>query len=388
MCGIANYTRQLQKEFSNHFASVDVIEVNQFLIRNKSEKIVQNHILSKINNYQYLNIQWEPGIFGSSQKKSYKMLFNIINSFKGERILLTCHSLKPNPSFFQLINISFLKKILFKKKSFLNGDYYQNLLIKKVSKKQKLSLLLHSFNDAQVLRYFTNLNVDNFPLMLPTQNDIDICKAIDARNVICKQYNLDPSKTYIGVYGFLSAYKGLDVAINSLPLLPDNYHLIISSNQHPNIAFKKADLRFDNNTFNPNADKYLNYIKKEIQSKKLFNRVHFINHIEEEIEFMKLIAGIDISLFPYYEVGSGGSGPLSYASMLSQSGKIILSKTMLFNDYCNHYFKDCFTFFDQGNEVELAYKILHAQPKLEQLNAARQIYNPLTNALKYYKLFS
>ena len=130
-------------------------------------------------------------------------------------------------------------------------------------------------------------------------------------------------------------------------------------------------------------DEYMVYLMNKIIAAGIVSRVHFVNHILDEGDFKALIAAMDISVFPYYEVGQQGSGPVSYSTHLSYSGKIILSRTNLFETYEKNFFHDCFTFFDQGNSLELSYKIKSAQSKKENLLKARSVVNPDSNVKTY-----
>ena len=105
--------------------------------------------------------------------------------------------------------------------------------------------------------------------------------------------------------------------------------------------------------------------------------------LEINENFKELISSMDISIFPYYEVGQQGSGPVSYATHLGYSGKIVLSRTNLFETYEKNFFPDCFTFFDQGNDLELSKKILNIRSKKENLLKARSVFNPESNIKTY-----
>ena len=418
ICGNATYTKQLMEQVRPYFKKVDIIKLDQFLIHSaKLCGMVEKDVLAKINNYDYLNIQWEPGLFASRQKNACRFFIKIIDQFQGKAISITSHSLNFDPEFLRQKNVLKYKilKALFPKslkRQAISNYFYQNLVIKYINSlcgKKSVSLIVHQENLKKILSYYTKIPVYDHPIVSPTSDDIAKYNNPNVRGDIIKKYNLDKDKIYCAVFGFYGPYKGIDLAIKALKYLPENYHLIIGSNVHPTSNFAQRNINVksivskdgqENIVIDVQQNKYLQYIinlitdkeeknkkdnNNEIKKTKIIDRIHYINHIFIEDDFKQLIAGVDIAILPYYEVGQGGSGPTSYATFLTHSGKIILSRTGCFEQYSQTYFPECFTFFDQGNEIELAKKMLTVQSKRDNLLKETANFNSHTNAMTYVK---
>jgi hypothetical protein len=94
--------------------------------------------------------------------------------------------------------------------------------------------------------------------------------------------------------------------------------------------------------------------------------------------FLTGMALCDAVVLPYLEVGQSSSGPISQA--LELGCRIIASRTHTFLEFAE-YHKDAIEFFDIGNHLELAERIL-ARP---QFSAPRKFpeFNVETNKATY-----
>jgi glycosyltransferase involved in cell wall biosynthesis len=102
--------------------------------------------------------------------------------------------------------------------------------------------------------------------------------------------------------------------------------------------------------------------------KDLSDRIHFMG-AQAEFEFLSGMAVCDAVIFPYLEVGQSSSGPISQA--LELGCRVVASRTHAFLELAE-YHNDAIEFFDIGNHVELA----------ERLMARRQ-YNPRSGLPEY-----
>lgn len=404
-CGNATYTKQIIDDLKNYFKIVECIELDQRMVHSNFYDKIKSEVINQVKKYDYINIQCEPALFHKKVRKAIKFIEEIIDARNGENISITFHSLGISQ---EIINLSSIQKKFFRlklsifKKKRKSIDIYkdmQSLILQKVKKLQQrgknISIIVHQKELSEKLSF---LKISSYFHPIVSASSADIVKFSNDNNIratILDKYQLDKNLTYIGCYGFYGAYKGIDVAIDALKFLPENYHLILSSNCHPinNLKVRsiiinsekrsKKSQHYNSDDSLVEQDSYMVYLMKKIINNKVFDRVHFINHIIDEEEFKQLISAIDISVFPYYEVAQQGSGPVSYSTHLSNSGKIILSRTNLFETYEKNFFKDCFTFFDQGNYLELSKKILKIKSKKDELKKARAKYNPESNCLTY-----
>lgn len=400
-CGNATYTKQLMPDLENYFTKVECIKLDQDLIHSEYNKMFQNLIIKEVTKYDYINIQCELGLFHKKPEKAIKFIEKIIEAKNGENILITFHSVGVSS---KIVNMSELEfkffkfSLIFKRKERKSLDKYrcyQSILLSKIKNLQKIgkniSIIVHQ---KEVSKKLSLVGISSYFHPIVSINKADILKFNNdkIRDVFIEKYHLDKDITYIGCFGFYGVYKGLDVAIEALKLLPKNFKLVISSSIHPANYSKKAEI-LNPKTINDNnsnkkinfveLDKYNAYLIKLTSSRDIYNRIEFINHLTDEDEFKFLIASMDINLFPYYEVSQQGSGPVSYATHLGKSGKIILSRTYLFDTYEKNFFPNCFTFFDPGNFVELSKKIISAKSKIENIKKARLNYNSETNTRAY-----
>lgn len=111
-CGNASYTKALVSAFSDHF-DVSVISLNVDLLRKKDSKSANayiKNICKELKNYDYVNIQFEAGLFGSSTALIWKRFAAITRSCK--KIVLTMHRYD---TIQELPNLAFIGKCLLKR---------------------------------------------------------------------------------------------------------------------------------------------------------------------------------------------------------------------------------------------------------------------------------
>jgi glycosyltransferase involved in cell wall biosynthesis len=201
----------------------------------------------------------------------------------------------------------------------------------------------------------------------------------------------------IGTFGFLSSYKGFEVAIRALRLLPGNFHLLVFGGVHPQ-NIKKRQL----------IDPYVQSLLKEGRigdsmpdegrrpvatsaaaassahedefrrhPTDLTDRIHFLGVLPDE-RFMAAMAVCDVVALPYIEVGQSSSGPVSIA--LEMGCRVLASRTSAFRQLAR-YHPGQIQFFDIGNFAELAglvrSSVSMAMPKRDLT------YNPDTNRRLY-----
>lgn len=390
-CGNASYTKQLMHELKPYFKDVKCIELDQNLKNIRGLKV--KDIILECNKYDYINIQFEPGLFGSTGK-AFKMIRKIIKNHNN--ITITFHSIPYNRMLFKGNYCLFWTPILNSvKRIFLrNNDSrskrYRSLLefIKRERKSKHIECIVHRSDLAKAFR-LSGYNCYDHPIVSATNDDITNYNTSSSRDLLCEKYNLDKTKKYIGIFGFMGLYKGFDVAIRALSTLPSEYRLIYCVQKHPvsNTVLSK----FNNSKHNVatqfevgNLKDNVTFIQDLIRELHLENRIDYINHLLDEEDFKLVVAGVDFPVFSYYEIGQGGSGPITYAMHLNYGGKIIVSRTATFEEY-HKYYKDCLHFIDQGNYLELASKIQNVQSLRENiLNVTKNI-NVNSNIETYIK---
>lgn len=113
------------------------------------------------------------------------------------------------------------------------------------------------------------------------------------RTEACKQLNLDPQKQYLLFFGFIRKYKGLDLLLESMHLLPEscnNIELIVTGE------------------FYEDSEPYLDIIREH----KLENRVHlhtkFISNDDVKVYF----SAADVVAQPYRSATQSGVSQVAY----------------------------------------------------------------------------
>jgi len=186
----------------------------------------------------------------------------------------------------------------------------------------------------------------------------------------------------IGVFGFLNEYKGVGTAIEALHHLPKNHHLLIFGGVHPQeIGVRQPRHPYISSLFDRahldatfydgigagaatvaaharppvviEADKGLEQLLAA-HPKDVSARIHFMGALDEA-DFLTGMAVCDAVVFPYLEVGQSASGPISQA--LELGCRIIASRTITFLEFAE-YHKNAIEFFDIGNHLELAERLL------------------------------
>ena len=191
------------------------------------------------------------------------------------------------------------------------------------------------------------------------------------------RFNLKPATKLVGVFGYISSYKGHLVAVKAIADLPEDFVLIIAGRQHPQSIVEYSEI-----------DVYLSNLLDEIykqENGKIQNsirpRVIFCNELDDD-ELINLISSVDYTWLPYQEVGQDGSGIASLAFEYAQ--RIIASNAKSFDELIKLVPEYKCERFDIGNHLELADKTLNyiEYRKLE----APKIYNRVSQAEQYLKL--
>ena len=124
------------------------------------------------------------------------------------------------------------------------------------------------------------------------------------------------------------------------------------------------------------ADRFLGELLGE-HPRDLSERIHFMGALADA-DFLAGMAMCDATVFPYLEVGQSSSGPISQA--LELGCRIIASRTHTFLGF-TEYHKNAIEFFDIGNHLELAERLLAARQFPARLGLPE--YNVETNKALY-----
>lgn len=384
-CGNAAFTKVVHDSIEEFFPEFDVevleLDLNllqsvDFSVRAKGDKHIK-HIASNLINFDSVNIQLEAGLYGSLPKDIIERFGWLVKANPNTSV--TFHSprlISSTPSNAR----SALKKILmfqisagFKE---LLSNIYSNThirinkaLLKKIID-SKARIIVHTKRaKRQIEQFYDYKNITVHPLKLvPNQFSPNQHTLNDIRN----RLKLLDDDVLIGMFGYISGYKGHTDALEALKLLPKKFKLVIFGRQHPQTL--KSDGR---------VDAYLlTLINKITSNKKLQSRVFFLGELKDE-DFLSVAANVDISWLPYYENGQDGSGIASIC--LDLCPRVLCSSSFAFDELFKQVRYNNVYRFDIGNILEMALKteMILAAPKPQLPFGDESSYSIKTQAEAY-----
>jgi glycosyltransferase involved in cell wall biosynthesis len=384
LCGNASYTKALADALSEYY-DVSVISLNVELLREGSSKAVLLHvreICEKVKSFDCVNIQFESGLFGTLPKDAKKTFFPIAESCKN--LVITMHRYDPKMKYPRARVL--LKSILKMQLRECLGSLFNTAMANKDSsvydkvikfcKKNKTPIIIHTQRHRKSISVGYNYElVFDHPLCFYNQSQIEAMQKQWTREKFCQKYNFPQDKIYIGIFGFISAYKGYETALKALYHLPSNYHLVIFGNQHPHSI-----------QINEQINPYIGLILKQIHKLKIKSRVQFCRIINDD-DLLIALSCCDFNLLPYLEVNQGGSGIAALS--LETNSKAIFSQNKAFIEL-EKYAANAFKMFAIGNDIELANAILNYNEMnfVENLKKFHQKFNIQTSVNLYNRLLS
>jgi glycosyltransferase involved in cell wall biosynthesis len=393
-CGNASYTHVLKVAFSELY-DVDVIPLDLFLLQ-KPQKELERYgddhirdICAKLKNYDYVNIQFEAGLYGTAAKNILTRMKWLIQA--APNLVLTMHrvDLAVELSFVRAVKdsiTSFRIAPLFqfyRSKAF--STLYRDIVAfcKLQSLKKNVWVKVHAKREARIIKDLFNFgNVIHYPLAFLNKTQREELRT-EPKNDIAARFGLPAGAKAFGVFGYISNYKGIETAIKALSFLPDDWYLLMVGSAHPQAVKFYADI-------DPYLESVLDLIKSEqatkesqllkssrithysnkqgaadtLDARRITDRVKFVGNLEDE-DFVRVLRDIDAVVLPYIEVGQSMSGVIVLG--LEAGGRIIGANNFSFAE-TRKYFGDVFERFDIGNYVELAQRLVS---KPENFDKAR-----------------
>jgi glycosyltransferase involved in cell wall biosynthesis len=388
-CGNATYTEALRRGFSKYY-EVDVLSLDIFLLRSEISgeisRLASKHIedlAEKLRDYDYVNIQFEAGLFGVLPDQIFQRVVVLIRASKN--LVFTMHRFEKKAPILSKKSIHFLMKLKFRE-FFIEilTSYKRNSFSKLYHKLVKkcitagASIVFHTKRDAKFVRLFYNYDkIYDRPISFLDLSDYDFHLSKVNRSEFKRKYSISEETVCIGLFGFISEYKGHHSAIHALKFLPKNYKLLIFGGQHPQGIQPYSRI-----------DSYIEELLKLINKWKLWDRVSFFSNLDDE-NFIDALLSSDVTILPYMETMQGGSGVASLT--LELRVKAIFSMNFAFLELAK-YAPGALDMFSIGNSIELAKKIerlscLEKNPLEDALKKYHETYNLESNILFYRSLF-
>lgn len=432
-CGIATYTETLETLLERNF-DVTVHALDQSILKSRVPHVVEtgdrliHDLCAEFKKYDVINLQWEPGLLGFRQEHMAKRLGWILKA--ADNLILTVHTVVPYPERRSLVDfLRFIRRKGAKRAPFYFLDperRYQRetyrILGERAKSNKNTFVAVHTQREKQ---FFQNVvgfrDVFDHPLSLVHANWPERLHQ-DAARARSDLEELFPGREkFIGVFGFLSEYKGFLTALRAMKLLEPEYQLLIYGGVHPETVKEREpvnsyvrklmlEIEADGMSANPSDEDGPGAVQSKrvkrptdqirnpnestevpvgVSSEKpitddiyagrrpralggnkanlgntLMEKVSFLG-APDDYEFALAINAVDICLFPYLEVGQSGSGPVSIAVELGKP--TIVSRTKAFNEFAKYHPKH-FEMIDIGNHIQLA----QAVKRLSRMPASKE----------------
>ena len=386
LCGIAAYTERLERYLTDDF-EVEVIALDQSILRSDAPrrmKLAEAHIrdiCEQLKGFDAVNIQYEPGTLGPTGGIAYRRFKRFVRASRS--LSVTFHTFAHSGGFPTLQILKSLSKLKpgaaistakewWRLRS-IGASVFR--LLKGEQARKHVSLIVHTKREAGFLKLdYDFKNVFDHPLSFLRDEDVDDALANSHRDAFPPLREVPADARLIGVFGFIAPYKGTLTAVRSLRYLPDDYHLAIFGAIHPaeikphvalNSYLEEIMREMTGYTDTAKAEDLstgLERIAIEQMRKNrsdISHRVHFMGSLDEE-QFAHGMALCDTVVLPYLEVGQTSSGPISFAVELGKP--IVGARNHAFGQFAR-YHKDRVDFFDIGNHIELADRVVHPYTK-------------------------
>jgi glycosyltransferase involved in cell wall biosynthesis len=408
MCGIAGYTRALERQLSP-YADVQVEDLDQYLLRSPHKRVQRlgdkhiKDICSKLRSFDCVNVQLEHGTLGRDASYILKRLTWLAKA--SPRLTITFHTI------LQSEPLPFDKMWKFVKQGKLGaaknawGAYIKNNtltagvyhMIRKLQFTKHVEVIVHTKRDMRLLRDVYRIkNVHHHPLSFVSKDEALRIRETASRAMFPSMRDLPTDAKLVGTFGFLSPYKGFETALRALRFLPDDHHLLIFGGIHPQTIKKNVPLdvyvetlldeanvtggvlqtiggrpqREPDGTIRapkasqvaPGAPAISVSLEVDASTRDLLTRhpddmskrVHFMGVLNDE-GFMNAMSLCDVVVLPYMEVGQSSSGPISIAT--DMGCRVIASRNAAFLQFGRYQPQGAVEFFDIGNYLELSERI-------------------------------
>jgi glycosyltransferase involved in cell wall biosynthesis len=413
LCGIAAYTRSLEKQLADLF-DIRVFDLNQYLLRSTHRRVRKfgdrhiQEICRELKDYDTVNLQLEHGTLGRSARDIFRRFSWIVRA--APQLSVTFHTLFDAAPFDYPRWLRMITRCHFADAAMMRAEYHRTHLLsagiarrlRRAQRFKPVSVVVHTRRDCWHMKYVHGLrHVYDHPLSFLSESEAEEIRHSAAREQFPLLDSLPGEAKLVGVFGFLGRYKGFDTVIRALHHLPGDYHLLIFGGVHPNEIKPHQPLDptvsalFDAGFVDTNVAERIRAapapgmptISVAVDGsmrdlliehpKDLSRRIHFLG-ATSDADFLAGMAICDTVVFPYLEVGQSASGPISQA--LELGCRVIASRTHTFLQF-GKYHKQTIEYFDIGNHLELAARIL-ARPQYDR-RGRRLDFNVATNRALY-----
>ena len=408
-CGNASYTHVLRNAFAEH-VDVEVLPIDIFLLQKRADSFraaADRHIedlAKRLEDFDFVNIQFEAGLYGARIPDVLRRITRLIEA--APNLILTMHRIDTgNLPLGRALRDSFVLRSLRPLTKRSGGRKYASMyrsivaVCRRQAREKNVWIKVHTRRERRVVTEILKFeNCFDYPLAFLTEAERLDAAQYDDRAAFLKKHNFDEKDIVIGLFGYISEYKGIETAIKCLGELPDNYKLAIFGSHHPQSiqAHRQIHPYIESllDVMEDVDDKSYSEAIKEARLKRLskapisihngdkvkHQEVHVPASLRERVrfvgtmpdaEFIEALRLADAAVLPYIEVGQSMSGVVVLG--MEAGARIVAANNLSFGE-TRRYYGDAFHGFDIGNYVELAQKIelCLAQPERARFIGPRE----------------
>jgi len=376
-------------------------------VRRFADRHIQE-ICRELKDFDAVNLQLEHGTLGRTAGEIFRRFNWIVRA--SPQLSVTFHTVFDPAPFDHARWFKAISRFNFFEAAALRGKYRRaHLLSAGIAKRLRhaqrfkpVAIVVHTRRDMWHMKYVHALRqVYDHPLSFLSDSEAEAIRRNASRRKFPILDAVPDDTKLVGVFGFIGRYKGFDTVIRALHHLPDDHHLVIFGGIHPNEI--KPHQTIDPNVTSlfeagfvdtnvaeriraaptpgtPTVSVAVDGSMRDLlihHPKDLSRRIHFLG-ATSDADFVTGMAICDAVVFPYLEVGQSSSGPISQA--LELGCRVIASRTHTFLQL-GKYHKDMIEYFDIGNHLELAARLL-ARPQYD-IRSRRLDFNVDTNRAVY-----
>ena len=375
-CGIAQYVEFLEGPLRRlASAKIEIAPLPVDLLRartsfaRRAAAVEFDSIVEKARQADVVNIQLEPGLFGRTPVEIWRRLRRLLDASR--RIVVTYHTV-PVMDEHPIENFKF-----YLTRAYLSAArtrFLYNRLLAYIRRNPcRFHHIIHARRDAQrfVLLGIPEDTITVLPLSFLDHETRNSINRADARARLIERWGIPDDARIIGTFGFLSEYKGMEIAIRALRQLPGNYHLIVVGGLHPEgIRIGTVEQPYVRQLITEIATDTGKNSDRDPEGEGVSKRVHFCGAPGND-EFNEFLAACDTAVLAYAEVGQTSSGPAGLA--LDMQVPLICSRTKCFREL-DRFEPGILSFFEIGNHLELAQRIMLGEADRPEHTQARSRY--------------
>jgi glycosyltransferase involved in cell wall biosynthesis len=368
-----------------------VFDLDQYLLRathRSLRRLGDRHvkqICRELAGFDAVNLQLEHGTLGRLPADIHRRFCWIVSA--APQISVTFHTVQRPPEFEFSAWLNAILRLRLTAAVRLKSQYARNHLLsvgiirhlRRAQRLKPVTVIVHTRRDLRQMKYVHKIKrVYDHPLSFLNPEQAQTIRATASRAGFPLLDAVPAEAKLIGVFGFLGRYKGFETVVKAMQHLPAEYHLLVFGGVHPreirgqqpidpylasllDAAYVDTNL-FDRLRAGPgetapglslSMDGPLQHLLIN-HPKDLSGRVHFMGALDDD-HFLAGMAICDVVVMPYLEVGQSASGPMSQS--LELGCRTIASRNQTFLQL-SRYHKDRIEFFEIGNHLELAERIM------------------------------